>query len=236
MDVRYKVSRVLRWSKRVGLANALSFELQQTLRRPIISFYHNGLRRRVYLRSSSSDIEVFEHIFIQDEFDIQLESPKFIIDGGANCGLAALYLSCRYPAARIIAVEPSAENCALCLRNISGLNVEVVQTAIWSSSTTLKIENPRDQPWSFQCIEVDDSDPDGFAARDMLSLLAGQQCDLVKLDIEGAEIEVFRKPDWIDNVSAIVVEIHSEEADALIRDACTGWEISRTGEKFLLVK
>ena len=70
----------------------------------------------------------------------------------------------------------------------------------------------------------------------MQSLLAGRQCDLVKLDIEGAEVELFRKPDWIKDVAAILVEIHSEAADALIRNACEGWTVARTGEKLLLVR
>jgi FkbM family methyltransferase len=227
---------MLRWGKRIGLFNAFAFEFQQTIRRPIISFIHNGLKRKIYLRSSSSDVSIFEHIFIEDEFDIELEAPNFIIDGGANCGLASLFLACRYPTAQIIAVEPSAENCEMCSRNTSGLNVEVIQTAIWSSSTRLKIQNPNDEPWAFQCVEVDENDPEGFEARDMQSLLSGRYCDLLKLDIEGAEVEIFQKPAWVKDVSAITVEIHSEEADALIRSACEGWAISRNGEKLLLVR
>lgn len=215
--------------------NAVLFEVQQTLRRPVIVFRHGALQRRVHLRSASSDIEVFEQIFIGDEFDIALETPKFILDGGANCGLAALYLACRYPTAEIVAVEPSAENCRLCALNTSGLAVEVVQSALWSTSARLKIRNPKDEPWSFHCVEAEDGDPEGFDARDMQSLLAGRQCDLVKLDIEGAEVELFRKPDWIKDVAAILVEIHSEAADALIRNACEGWTVARTGEKLLLV-
>ena len=227
---------MLRWAKRIGLANSLSFEVQQSIRRPVISFQHRGLGRKIHLRSSSSDISVFEHVFIEDEFDIDLGSPKLIVDGGANCGFAALYFACRYPNARIIAVEPDTENFDLCLRNVDGLNVEVVKSAIWSRSTFLKIENPDDEPWSFRCVETEKSDPGSFEARDMQSLLAGNHCDLVKLDIEGAEVEVFREPDWLKSVSAVAVEIHGEDADELIRNVCTGWNISRTGEKLLLVR
>lgn len=236
MDILYKLRRIARWGKRIGLLNALSFELQQTLRRPVIAFRHKGLNRTIYLRSSSSDISIFEHVFIEDEFDIDLDAPRLILDGGANCGLAALYLASRYPTAQIIAVEPSAENCALCARNVSGLNVEIVQSAIWSASTRLKIKNPADEPWAFQCVEADRTDPDGFEARDIPSLLAGRRCDLVKLDIEGAETEVFRTPDWVRNVAAMVIEVHGEDADRRIRAACDGWTITRTGEKMLLAR
>lgn len=236
MDIRYKVRRIWRWSKQIGLLNALNFEMQQTFRRPVIAFRHKALNRLIYLRSSSSDIEVFEQVFIANEFDIALDSPALIVDGGANCGLSAVYFATRFPTSKILAVEPSAENCAICRRNTAGLDVEVIQTAIWSSSTRLKIENPTDQAWSFHCVEAAEDDPNGFAAVDMQSLLSGRRCDLVKLDIEGAEVEIFRHPDWLKDVSAIVVEIHSEEADGLIRTACHGWDIRRSGEKFLLTR
>jgi len=234
LDIRYKTERVIRWGRRIGLINSIIFEFKQTIRRPIISFYHRELKRKIHIRCSSSDISVFENIFIEDELHIELEDPTFIIDGGANCGLAALYFACRYPRARIVAVEPSAENCELCRRNTTGLNVEVIQSAIWSSSTNLKIENPDAEPWSFQCVEVEECDPEGFEARDVHSLLSGMNCDLLKLDIEGAELEVFQDTTWLKYVSAILVEVHSKIAEQRIRSACEGWKVSQSGEKLFL--
>lgn len=236
MDFAYKIRRIIRWSPRVGFFNALNFEIQQTLRWPVISFWHGGIDRRVQLRSSSSDVSIFEHVFIEDEFDIDLGDPKLIIDGGANCGLSALYFATRYTDASVVAVEPDYENCRLCEQNTAGLKVEVVQSAMWSRSTYLKVENPEAEPWSYRCVESEESEPGSFEARDMKSLLAGRHCDLLKLDIEGGENELFRDPDWLSDVSAIVVEIHNDEADTLIRRACKDWSISETGEKLLLVR
>lgn len=160
--------------------------------------------------------------------------PKFIIDGGANCGLAALYFACRFPDAKVLAIEPDPKNCEMCSRNTSGLNDEIVQSAIWSSSTFLKIENPNVESWSFRCVEASGTDPHAFEARDMNAFLVGDYCDLLKLDVEGAELEIFRNPTWLDQVSCIIVEIHSEEAYALIRGVCHDWMIERAGEKFML--
>ncbi len=234
MNILYKISRIRRWAKRIGLRNAISFEFQQTVKRPVVTFRHGGIGRTIHLRQGSSDVSVFEQVFIKDEFGIDLVNPKLIIDGGANCGLVSVYFACRFPGAKIIAVEPSSKNCELALRNISGLNVELIESALWSRTTHLKIENIDAAPWAFQCIEAKPSDPDAFEACDVKSLLSGSSCDLLKLDIEGAEVELFRDPEWLNDVSAIVVEIHGEEADLMIRNACKGWNMSRTGENLFL--
>jgi FkbM family methyltransferase len=39
-----------------------------------------------------------------------LDSTAFIIDGGANIGIASLYFLNQYPTARLVAVEPSPAN------------------------------------------------------------------------------------------------------------------------------
>jgi len=236
LDFSYKFSRVRRWAKRIGLLNAIGFELQQTIRRPVIAVRHPGIHRRIFLRRGSSDISVFEHVFINDEFDIELESPALIVDGGANCGLASVYFATRYPAATVIAIEPDSANCAIARRNVEGLNVEVIESALWSSQTALRIEDTDSELWAFRCVEADPDEPGAFEAFDMASILAGRSCDLVKLDIEGAEVELFKDPVWLDKVAALTVEIHSEEADHLIREACRGWQISRSGEKLTLRK
>lgn len=236
MDIRYKFARVRGWAQRIGLFNALSFELQQTIRRPVITFRHAGIERRVHLRQGSSDISVFEHVFIEDEFDIVLENPALIVDAGANCGLASLYFATRYPTAKVIAIEPDSANCEIARRNVEGLNVEVIESALWSSRTLLRIEDSSSEPWAFRCIEAKPGEPGAFMALDMATILAGRHCDLVKLDIEGAEVELFREPEWLENVAAVIVEIHGTDADALIRKACRGWHVAQAGEKLLLRK
>lgn len=236
VDIRYKISRVARFSRRIGLISALLFEAQISLRLPIIRFYHHGVGRRIYLRAHTSDVSVFEHIFIEDELDIDLNNPALIVDGGANCGLTSLYFACRYPGSKIIAVEPSRSNCDMIERNVKGLDVEIKRSALWSYNTMLRIENEEEEPWSFRCVEAKHDEPGAFQAYDVPTILSGRMCDLLKLDIEGGEVELFRDPNWLGDVKAIVVEVHGNEADALIRKACKGWKTSRTGEKLLLVR
>ena len=57
--------------------------------------------------------------------------------------------------------------------------------------------------------------------------------DLLKMDVEGAEVEIFENCPWIDDVSRIVIELHDR-----MRPGCTqvlghatkSWEREQKGE------
>lgn len=234
MDIKYKISRIIRWQKKIGMLSAASFEIQQTIRKPLIKIFHPGIDRWIYLRGNSSDVSVFESVFIEDEFDMDLDKADIIVDCGANCGLTAAYLAWRHPGSKVIAIEPSSANCEMILKNTAGLDVEIRRSAVWSKSTFLKIENSDAEPWAFRCVEASPKDHDAFMATDLSEIIDNRSCALVKLDIEGAETEVFKKIDWLSSVAKIVVEAHSAVAEEMIRRACDGWRVSRAGEKLVL--
>src|SRR5580765_7364718 len=70
-----------------------------------------GYRAPLWLRNwreDPSDISVFEKVFLQHEYDHPLGNidPKVIVDGGAFIGCTAAFFAHKYPAAKIIAIEP----------------------------------------------------------------------------------------------------------------------------------
>jgi hypothetical protein len=63
------------------------------------------------LRPNTSDMDVFQQIFVNEEYEFSLDTdPAVIIDAGANIGLASIYYSIKYPKAKIIAIEPELSN------------------------------------------------------------------------------------------------------------------------------
>lgn len=57
--------------------------------------------------------------------------------------------------------------------------------------------------------------------------------DLLKIDIEGAELELFRAPaDWLNDVSSIVIELHGAECEKVFFKALKGYqyELGSSGE------
>lgn len=238
-----KKGRVTSLRRLVGLARALRFELMWTARHPEIEIALPGYRGSFIVRRFSSDMNVFNSVFCEGELESFLpEAPRFIIDGGANVGYTAAFYAQRFPDATIIAVEPSRSNLAMLRRNCSGYeNVVILEGALWPDSTTVRIVNPGDESWSFQVEASDDSGGvRAYTIEEIMDSYGIEAIDLIKLDIEGAERQLFesRSDRWLPRVKAIVVEIHGEGARAAIERACTpdDFDETRSGEKAVLVR
>jgi FkbM family methyltransferase len=156
----------------------------------------------------SSDVFALYEILVLDEYAFvgDLKAPATIIDGGANVGIASVYFLKRYPTARVLAVEPDPGNLDLCRKNLAPYKgrAEVIRGAIWSSTCPLDLDYSRQEDWT---IRVRAQDPDGggpIGGLTMESLIAmcGGKVDLLKLDIEGSEAEVFGPSarQWLPNV------------------------------------
>ena len=175
-----------------------------------------GLPHPISLRAGTADVDMFQQVFLQHEYDFPAgEAPSLIVDGGANIGMASLFFAVRYPQARIIAIEPEAANARLLRQNTALFpQIEVVQAALWSEPGELTLENPEASSSSFRVQAAGSAAPPGAAIRAVTlpELLAEAPPDarvLVKLDVEGAEKEIFSADtDWLQRVSILVVELH----------------------------
>jgi len=134
-----------------------------------------------------------------------------ILDCGANIGFSSLVYKRQFPKAKIIAFEPDPEFIPLLHRNLDrngASDVEVVEAAVW-------VDNGSSQ-WSMEGIDgshlgdasVDVTKTVTVRTIDLAEYL-GQQIDLLKMDIEGAEYEVIgHLKEKLANVKAISLECH----------------------------
>lgn len=181
-----------------------------------ISVQVPGLKAPVMLRAGGTDIEVFKKIFIDHEYRLPFDArPRTILDLGANTGLSSLYFCTQFPEAHIVAVEPDPANFAMMQRHLGALpGVEIIQAAVWSRDGEITLTDPGIGSWAMR---VEESSPSAgsqcqVAALSMPSLLKHfpqGRVDLLKVDVEGAEKEVFESSAaWIENIDAIVIELH----------------------------
>jgi FkbM family methyltransferase len=175
------------------------------------------LNRPVTLRPSKSDLVCYEKIFVAREYDVPFDiNPSFIIDAGANVGMSTLRFKQQYPSATIIAIEPEPANCALLERNCGSLpGVHIVKAAVWASQARLSFAAPDSESWSFSVVpaEQPESKPQLVTAvtiEELLNKYGFPRIDLLKLDVEGAEIELFGPgcERWLSRVNILVFELH----------------------------
>ncbi|GAB4413781.1 MAG: hypothetical protein OHK0039_21020 [Bacteroidia bacterium] len=203
--------------------------------REVVDIQLPGYAQPLRLRQGTSDVATFWKIFVEEEygFDLPFE-PRYIIDGGANCGYSACYFHHRYPQARIVALEPADSNFAVLTHNTAPYpEIACVQAGVWSSSGWLRIVNPEANASGFQVELVGERQADSFPALSIADIVAqypSEQIDLLKLDVEGAEREIFSRGymDWLPKVRALVIELHDR-----IWPACkTVFEAAMEGQPF----
>jgi FkbM family methyltransferase len=176
--------------------------------------------RRVTIRANTSDVKCLEKVFVDQEyllpvhlnaeFDVQ---PKFIVSAGANIGMATLYFAHAFPDAKIVAIEPESSNFELLRRNCEGIkNIKLKKAALWPSEIKLQIADPNVTNWGFQVRPATAGTPtvEAITIPQILAESGADRIDLLKLDIEGAERELFSESceDWLPKVGMIVIELH----------------------------
>ena len=208
-----------------------------------------GLRRSIGLRGKTSDHQAFRKIFIEEEYAFNLGfTPRIILDGGANVGYSSLFFAHQFPEALIIAIEPEAENFRLLVQNTMGYkNIRPVQKALWPRVTHLAIENTSGQPDAWRVREspsADDSTIPTTTINDLLEETRIGQLDLLKLDIEGSEKELFEDPArnrWLSRTRALIVELHDRfkpGCTTAVEQSLAGQSFSRSqrGENLLFIR
>jgi FkbM family methyltransferase len=153
-------------------------------------------------------------IFVREtlKFSARTTAPR-ILDCGANVGLASLYFKRKYPAARITAFEADPELAAICERNLGGngaADVKVEAAAVWREAGTVRFQREGADSGAIEGtssgLQAAAIDVPSVRLRDRL---AAERIDLLKLDIEGAELAVLSDcADVLANVNAVVMDLH----------------------------
>lgn len=167
----------------------------------------------VTLRCGTCDFVVLRKVLIEGEYRIPfLTKPALVIDAGANIGISALYFALQYPEARVYAVEPDKENFELLQLNTRAVpNVVPVNAALWSRPARLALTNPEAEPWAFHFVEAEDGAYQTTTIPEIMAKAGVDAIDILKLDIEGGERELFRDPsahDWLPAVRILIAELH----------------------------
>src|SRR5262249_7165282 len=120
-----------------------------------------GIECPIRLRRNTSDFDVFRQIFLCRQYALRLAGPvEYIVDAGANIGLASLYLLRRFPRARVVAVEPDTENLEIARHNLRAVSerCQLVHGAVWPTRAVLGVSRAcflDGRHWSTQTLQLD---------------------------------------------------------------------------------
>lgn len=177
--------------------------------------YLRDYRFPFYLRPGTTDRNVFREVFLFREYNFNIdEAPAIIIDAGANIGLASIFFKTRFPNAAIYAIEPDSSNFKILQQNTAPYTgIKAIQSAVWSSDVYLKIKNKDENAWAFEVQESTEQESGSFPAVCIKTLMEQnviERIDLLKLDIEGSERELFSTnyEYWLPRTKIIVIELH----------------------------
>jgi FkbM family methyltransferase len=172
------------------------------------------------LRIPSSDVPTYEQVFIDQEYDFLVAAqPKVIVEAGANIGLTSIYFANKYPKTKIIAIEPERSNFELLTKNVAPYKTIIpVQAALWNHNGEINVVDQGLGNWAFMTEEERSSEnPRGDFCHKVTAITVDkiiedyelEKIDILKIDIEGAEKEVFSDtPSWIAKVDALIIELH----------------------------
>ncbi len=206
----------------IGMCRALI--LLMTARKNKMRVAAHWSTHPIYLRLNSSDINVFRQVFIEKEYQIiktNAVNHDVVIDAGANIGLTSLFISSLFPDAKIFAIEPEANNFRLLKMNTAhNDNIVCIQGALWNKDEPVSILSDDDADWAFRVGERAPAGMrsiQGYRVSSLMDYINVPKISLMKMDIEGAEFEVFGDAgSWIDKVDNIVLELHEN-----LRPGCT---------------
>jgi len=211
--LRAHIILLSRFYIRFGLWNGVKLFLKFKLRR-VDRIQLPGFRFPFSLRTGTSDIQAFNHIFLDDNYYFRYaEKPKIIIDAGANIGLFTIKMKNEYPEATIICIEPDQDNFQRLTANLSMYdNIYLENCALWGTNTSGTIHNKFYLGnWG---MVVEENLGEGripfVTISSLLQKYKVDQVDILKLDIETSEKQVFAGQTnvWLPKVRVMIIELH----------------------------
>ena len=198
------------------------------------TFRVGGQFREVFHRPGTTDRGIIDSI-IRDDGEYAIDSFKaapalrryaeklaaggkvpLIVDAGANVGAASLYLWGQWPTAFVVAVEPERENFQVLLDNISSIrNIYALRMALASKPGWARVVS-NGHACGFRATRYDGA-TQASCATEVACITIDEIVDrspeafplIVKIDIEGAEREVFSdNTEWISKFPLIMCELH----------------------------
>lgn len=172
------------------------------------------LNHNIFIRNSTKDLETFNEIFIHEVYKIENHIiPNTIIDAGANTGFASLYFKLNFPKSEIVTIEIEKNNVLTMKENLRKFEkVYILENALSNKIEFYKIKDNFNATNSFSILlgKENDYDVKSITIDEIVKTYNWETIDYLKIDIEGAEKELFSSnyENWLPKCKVILIETH----------------------------
>lgn len=162
-------------------------------------------------------LHTYKELFEEEiyRFDSPTTAP-LIVDCGANIGMSVVYFKMLYPGSRIIAFEPDEENFKMLEANCRSnhfTDIDLRKSAVWIHNDWLSFSADGTQGSTIASGENGTNTVKVKSER-LADLLKENKVDFLKIDIEGAELDVVKDcSPYFGNVTNLFVEYHGKATD-----------------------
>ena len=227
---KYLLSKILHYESSPVISNWIYFLrltkhtdiLFDKISADIVRITNRDFDHTVLVRIYSSDILVYIQIYYHGEYNsikkLQFHNQPTIIDLGANVGFFSLWSVSIWNDAQILAIEPDPENfdqlnAQIQLNKLT--NVKTANLAIWTKDQTVSLTRPEHSlNWSFKISENTqwNDTVEGLTLSSILARFGLVKIQLLKMDIEGAEFNLFQTESFLkeltNSVNHLIMETH----------------------------
>ena len=203
-----------------------------------------------WIRSYGSDIHVVLGIFSRVEYEPLSrigDRVGSVLDAGANVGMASLWFALKFPSARIISLEPEADNFRLLKLNtkpfrdrLSAVNAALGGEDGYVATTTVGARTQDPSGWAIRVQRAVEGSSGAVRSLSIPSLERHFHTtfDVIKVDIEGYESQLLFNDDareFFARAKVVVFELHEDLApgiEAQFRRVFAGdqWRLVHHGE------
>lgn len=177
---------------------------------------------KLYLRENTTGFQLCGVLLREGgEYDFLFDAPyrkilekaKVIVDAGANIGIFSRICRSANKSTKIVCIEPEAGNYSNLCRNMNGENEICYNNGLWNKETYLSIVPSSRGTGEVGFMVKEVSEQTEIYGLSIVSLMEKENLDyidILKIDIEGSEYEVFDETaeQWIEHVGCLIIELH----------------------------
>ncbi len=163
-------------------------------------------------------------MWLDDEYGIRKLNtvPNTVVDIGANIGLFSLWVWCHFPDANIYTLEPNPRVLPYLIKNLAATHAHIRRVGVSCKPGRANMKDTSDSRLASTTLRKE-------GEIEMISLSqivkdVGEKIDLLKMDCERAEWDIFKDQNAFETIQTVRMEYHLDDLHSLesLKEITTG--------------